>query len=336
MDRAKHSMDLKRTNTTQSRGTDAPPAPTVGGDPPLVTDEAEGSGLVSNEQHAAVTAWGVGTILAGDQPYYGAIHETVLLQTDRGRYVLRGYRHRDRAPVEREHAVIAHVRQHGVPAIAPLPLRSGDTILDLQDRRYALFPSAPGRQFRKGELGMAEARAMGAILAQVHQALRSLPERWATRRSFAVDHANTIARLDMLEAVIRGRTDGNPVHSSALARLMVQRRWITALSPAAAVDFGGLDQQVLHGDFQETNLFFADGQVSAVIDWDQTYVAPRGWEVVRTLHYAFGFAPALCRSFLAAYRRALPLSAKCSQTNHAAWSRWASAVVGSGSHGLPM
>jgi len=27
---------------------------------------------------------------------------------------------------------------------------------------------------------------------------------------------------------------------------------------------------------------------------------------------------------------------KCSQTNHAAWSRWASAVVGSGSHGLPM
>lgn len=50
-------------------------------------------------------------------------------------------------------------------------------------------------------------------------------------------------------------------------------------------DLSSLEQQVIHGDYQEINLFFEDGKVSAVIDWDQSYVAPRASEVVQTLHY---------------------------------------------------
>ena len=74
--------------------------------------------------------------------------------------------------------------------------------------------------------------------------------------------------------------------------------------------FAQIEQQVIHGDYQETNLFFEKDVVSAVIDWDQAYPAARAWEVVRTLHYVFQFEPSQCHLFLEAYRRELPLSSQ--------------------------
>ncbi|WP_201363337.1 phosphotransferase [Dictyobacter formicarum] len=65
--------------------------------------------------------------------------------------------------------------------------------------------------------------------------------------------------------------------------------------------------QAIWHHYQNTNLFFEDGQISAVIDWDQSYVAPRAWEVVRTLHYVCKLDGPLCRIFLTAYRDVLPL-----------------------------
>jgi homoserine kinase type II len=69
-----------------------------------------------------------------------------------------------------------------------------------------------------------------------------------------------------------------------------------------------MGEQLVHGDYQETNLFFADGRVSAIIDWDQTHVASRGLEIFRTLDYVFAFALAPCHTFLAAYRAVQPLA----------------------------
>lgn len=65
-----------------------------------------------------------------------------------------------------------------------------------------------------------------------------------------------------------------------------------------------LDTGTVH---RTTNLFFADGKVSAIIDWDQAYTAPRAWGILRVLHYVGKLDPDFCRAFLAAYRQVLPL-----------------------------
>jgi homoserine kinase type II len=44
------------------------------------------------------------------------------------------------------------------------------------------------------------------------------------------------------------------------------------------------------------------------MDWDQAYVAPRAWEVVRTLHLVFAFDPGPCHIFLDAYQAEAPLT----------------------------
>ena len=65
--------------------------------------------------------------------------------------------------------------------------------------------------------------------------------------------------------------------------------------------------QVIHGDYQESNLMFREGRVSALLDWDNAGVAPRAWDVVRAMHFMLEMEPASCRTFWRAYCDVWPL-----------------------------
>jgi Ser/Thr protein kinase RdoA (MazF antagonist) len=260
-------------------------------------------------------AWDIGDVAEARAPDAGTVNQTVLLTTSRGRFVLRGYRHHDREPVEREHAVIAHVRARGLPAVAPLPLPGGHTIHESDGRFYALLPWAAGQQVPRAAIGAREAAAMGAFLARLHRALCDFPtDRLPIpRRSYAFAKPATLARIDELAETVRAGAAADPLAPTVLTRLAGQRAHVEALPDAPRLDVGGLAEQVIHGDYQEANLFFTDHDpaggcsVSAVIDWDQTYLAPRAREVMRTLDLVFGFEPTKCWHFLRAYRAEQPL-----------------------------
>lgn len=252
-------------------------------------------------------AWPIGTVRSVARSAAGTVNRTWLVIASAGRYALRTYRHHERSPIAREHAIIAHVQRSGVPAIGPLPLASGGTILEWEGQFHALFPAAPGRQIARSALSPAAALAMGTCLGGLHHALTDLPERWAVQRTFAIDRGATLAGIERLEAIVRARPRHDATDVAALAWLVGQRAWLLRSGSDARIDLSALERQVIHGDYQETNLFFMPGRVSAVIDWDQTFSAPRAWELVRAMHLAFAFAPALCRPFLAAYCASFPL-----------------------------
>lgn len=253
-----------------------------------------------------LAAWGLGPPRAVTAPAAGTIHRTALVATDTGAFALRTYRYAERAPVEREHALIAHACARGLPAIAPLPLPGGGTILAHGGRFSALFPHAPGRQVPREALGAAEAAAMGRCLAALHLALADLPGGLLAPRPHTVDRGATLAAIERLLAhALRGAHPHDPLAAQALRG---QRAFVESLPEGAAADLTGLAHQPVHGDYTETNLFFAGGAVSAIIDWDQAYLAPRAWEAVRTLHLALGFDAALVGPFLAGYRAVQPLA----------------------------
>jgi Ser/Thr protein kinase RdoA (MazF antagonist) len=258
-----------------------------------------------------VRQWGVGSLLDARQPETGTVNQTVLLTTERGRFVLRGYRHLDPVPIEREHAVIAHVRERGLPAVAPLPLSGGGAVHERDGRYYSLFPWAAGRQVRRADVGPAEAAAIGACLARLHSALATFPvDRVPVpRRSMSFSRGATLAAMDELEARMRAVLGADPLAPTALTRLSGQRAYLERLpecelGPGA----GSLPDQVIHGDYQEANLFFVGGAVTAIIDWDQTHLAPRASEVIRVFGLVFDFEPERCRRFVRAYRAAQPLA----------------------------
>jgi len=257
---------------------------------------------VTTDDLELLSAWTIGQVHSIATPETGTINRTLLVEAAGGSYVLRAYRHAERAPVEREHAAIAHVGMRGLPAVAPIALPGGTTILERDGRCYALFPRAPGRQLTRGQLTPGDFAAMGAFLARAHAALQSFPLGQAARRDFAIDRAATLAEIEHLEAAIRARPALDAFDETVLGQLAGRRDWIARAAFEQMPDLGALEQQLIHGDYQQTNLFFAEGRVVAIIDWDQTYVAPREWEIARALDLICNFELEPCRAFLAGYR----------------------------------
>jgi len=258
--------------------------------------------------------WELGEVIAARAPDLGAIHRTLLLTTTSGRYVVRGYRHRERAPVEREHALIAYARAQRIPAPAPIPLPDGATILTHAGTHYALFPFASGAQIPRETISVRGAATMGGFLARLHCALEGFPPDATRRRSLAVSTSESLGEAVALDDVIRRHGLRDAVDKRAYARLLSQRRWLERQAPKTQPVAEGalrklmeLPQQLIHGDYQDSNLFFADGDaraISAVLDWDPAYFAPRVWEVIRALDLVFALEPTRASAFVAAYRTA--------------------------------
>jgi Ser/Thr protein kinase RdoA (MazF antagonist) len=254
-----------------------------------------------------LSAWHIGPVLATATPTYGTINRTLLVDSGSGEYVLRAYRHRQRAPIAREHAVIADAIAHGLPAVGPIALPGDETILERGGRFYALFRRAPGAQIEHRAITAAHHMAMGEFLAHVHTALRGFPIEYAARRDFTTDRAATLASITQIEAAVRARPMLTEFDQRVLTQLAGRRAWIARSPVDKLPDISALEQQVIHGDYQETNLFFQDGRVVAIIDWDQSYLAPRAWEIARTLDLVCDFDLESCRAFLAGYRAHMPL-----------------------------
>jgi len=256
---------------------------------------------------ALLSAWETGAVLSAHVPDTGTINRTLLVETTSGGFVLRCYRHAERTPVEREHAAIAFARDRGIPAVGPVALPNGETILERGGRFYALFPRAAGAQITRAELSADQLAAMGACLAKMHVALSGFPAQNANRRHFAIDPAATLARIELVEATIRAQPALLDRDRWALEQLRGRRDWVARSPLTRMPDLTALAQQLIHGDYQETNVFFQGARVVAVIDWDQTYIAPRAWEVVRSLDLICTFEEERCRAFLAGYRALAPL-----------------------------
>jgi homoserine kinase type II len=237
-------------------------------------------------------------------PEDGVLNQTFVVDTDGGRYVLRAYRPLRRERIRREHALIAYVAGHGLPAPGPLPSRDGETLLERDGRFYALFPYVEGRRVPRPVLTGKEAAATGRFLARLHDVLAGYAGPCPTERELSSppDRARTVAEIEDLLRLVP------PDDAVARGRLESRRAWLLERPAPGHPDLCGIPFQVLHGDYQETNLFFDDAGVCGVIDWDQAYRGPRGWEVVRALDFMLGFDPLLCAAFLRAYRARLALS----------------------------
>jgi homoserine kinase type II len=110
-----------------------------------------------------------------------------------------------------------------------------------------------------------------------------------------------VERLALIAEAVRKRDSLTAADERVLQRLADQSTWLAdpccphAYEPRYA-------SQVIHGDYQHANLFFASGKVSAVIDWEQAAFAGRAFEVVRAAAYMFDLAPVPSHVFLDAYR----------------------------------
>ncbi|WP_415785066.1 phosphotransferase enzyme family protein, partial [Deinococcus saxicola] len=168
----------------------------------------------------------------------------------------------------------------------------------------ALFRVAPGEPVPRGILTPENAASLGGFLAGLHLRLPEHVPFMVPEISLA-SIEQTVARLEQIEVVLLALPQPDEVDGWARERT---RQRLKHLRTSALPDHMPVfSRRFLHGDYHDANVFFVDGQPAAIIDWEQTRLAPRAWEIVRALHLSMGLQPQLCTAFLAGYREVLSL-----------------------------
>lgn len=262
--------------------------------------------LVLPEDAEAASAWAFGQPASLTPIGDGVLNRCLLFEAAGQQLVLRACHYTERKHIEREYALIMFAKDHGVPVVAPIPLPSGDTILMQEGHFYALFPFIRDRQYRRGTLGANEAAAMGRCLGHIHRVLEpcTIPASREVRTTESYER--TLAAMDAIRQAIAAHADPGDDETRTLTTLDGMRDYIVQ-TPPPTQPLEALPFQLLHGDYHERNLFFANGEVSAVIDWELSLHGPRGREIMRTLLFVWDLELEPCVAFLAAYQQVWPL-----------------------------
>lgn len=258
---------------------------------------------------AVLAHWQLGEVRTIHKSPLGTMNDTFIVTTSDRLAVLRRHRlSRCRAMVEREHALMGHARERGVPCPEVLWARSGEPLIEEGGRLYSLFEHAPGRQVRRCDLTAKHAASLGSALAQVHDSIadctpvRHRPRGEPKGTADLPTSGETAARLQRLLTVVQQRRESTEADRWAEEHLRSRLAWLEA-NPGAPPTLASRESRTLHGDYQESNVFFDDQQrVCAVIDWDNAEYGSTSGELIRAMSLSFNIDAVLCQAFLDGYR----------------------------------
>lgn len=110
-----------------------------------------------------------------------------------------------------------------------------------------------------------------------------------------------IARIE--QAIARmdapGQREQRVLQRLACQRECLDKSWREIAVPAPV--------QVIHYDCQETNVVFEGDEIAGVLDWDDSGLGPRSYDILPAMHLMLFLQPEACKAFLEGYRQSQPL-----------------------------
>ncbi|WP_064743588.1 phosphotransferase enzyme family protein [Actinomadura rifamycini] len=264
---------------------------------------------------------------AGPGPDGAAVRRSRRIDTANGAYLLKEHPAPDRRRILFRHRITAALDAAGLPVLAPVPARTGRTLVTAAGRGYELFPWAGGRGRDGLELTFAQCEELGGLLGRLHAEMERLtPPVQQSMLVPAPRAADAAAAVDaLLAAVPRG---GGTDFAALTERRLRERRALLA----EFADHQPPDAEVctvghLHGSFHGGNLRYGgSGNVTAVLGWDGLTTGPVAGEVVRAAARLFageddrGLDLDRVQAFVRGHRASFPLDAGQIQSAvHRAW-----------------
>lgn len=230
----------------------------------------------------------------------GVQNDVWLLDFDTELLDLKRFRRGDATTVRAMTAVMDRVGER-IP-VPRLKAHAGDdVVLDSSSGLFTLSEHARGWQPNRTELTVQDAAAMGRTLGRLH----ALPDATDLHLPMEVALVPTSEVLSRVERVLRAIPGGAPADEAAIAHLNSRAQWLRRATDEPAPPDRAV--RLVHGDFNDSNMFFAEGEVSAVIDWDQTHRGSSDHELMRSADYSFADREDLWAAFLMGYREHRPL-----------------------------
>ena len=268
----------------------------------FMSDTKFGTNIGSESVQEVLCEWGIGRVEEISIDPLGTINQTWLVTAESGRYAIRLSSHQDAARLQRECDLLDFVAGKGFPAVEPVGTSGDEPFVLHEEGLWVLLPFAPGSQTNREMMSPEQDRGMGRCLAQLFAALVDCPEHLGRNRSLEIDVDQTLSEMERMERLIRAVPNPTEYEGYALDRLGGRRRWIEKHANETTLGLTRLPHQVIHGDYQEKNVFFNDaGDVIALIDWDNAWIAPREWEIIRSLNFVMFFDPARGKTVVEGY-----------------------------------
>lgn len=258
---------------------------------------AEPSGL---DIEAALALYGIGG--AGVSRLQGGmVNACYRVEAGSDIYVLKWYRLGLRESEPQRLAFVCETqeraRANGLPAPAVIRTGEGGLFAETAAGRFVLSEFVGGRQYARGSMPPDCAYSMGITLHHLFNVLAPLEGGLLRRQIPSKDEA--LASAKRLITLIERITSPDHIDGAALAKLRRQQRGLEAWDKPVPSPTGS---QWIHGDYQDTNLIFGDqGEVRAVIDWDNLTLGIRGYELMRAFNYSFPDGAASGLDFLRGY-----------------------------------
>lgn len=189
------------------------------------------------------------------------------IATDQGEVVLREYRMSGIEKIRAELRLVAFLGENGFPTPAPFRTASGELVVEAE-RPSAVFPWVPGEV--STEMTAALAGQVGELLARMHL----LTADWTDERIPVID------RLGLLRQGLAARPELDGVddwHDRVRDFLEHRSEELERLHE--------LPSGPLHHDLHRQNLLVADGEVTAVLDFDELNRGPLVIDLARVFHY---------------------------------------------------
>lgn len=192
-------------------------------------------------------------------------------------YALRRYNHH-RSPnsIQFEHEVLQRLERKGWPVAAPVLSRRSQTLVNLLDRSYALFPFLVGRPSPVNSLRYL--RIKGGLLARLQHDLASWP---------VGGQRDGFAPIWDLDGYIDGQTfdavlDAFGHEQPELAEVIRGQR-LANLQELASLNYESLPDTTIHGDFHTDNVLFRERRLSAILDFDLVHIDARVADIATSI-----------------------------------------------------
>lgn len=246
---------------------------------------------------------------------FGRRNRTVLVETAKGRKVLKLYRSGWLASsIVHEHSILLHLAQRGVPAPRLAATPAGDTLLSQGNRHYAVFDFIPGTNFASSYVVPAHRRQLlvvaGRTLAHLHRSLAGFEPEGRHHLGFSSyeddwhDLAWYLQKLEQLPQQTDTATDPDAkIQATCLAaasdrirtQLMQLHERFQETPPARGI---------IHGDYGVHNILFQRNGTAVVHDFE---LARLEWRLSDLVIALSRLDVNTRRTFLAAYQSVNPM-----------------------------
>lgn len=235
----------------------------------------------------------------------GAMNRHWRTETAAGPLVLRRYSSIRRLEgVRWEHRLVEHAAAKGWPVAVALPAVEKQTAVEFDGHAWSLHPFLEGEA--PPSTSVASRRIMGRLLARLHRDLETFDDH-SQRPSFGkvweLDAMVEPAGAGTFNQLLAGFGRDHPELASR-----VRRERYRNLRDLSRLHYPDLLERPVHGDFEPWNLLFKDGQLTGVLDFDQSRRDALACDIAPLLMPFMPLELKLAKALLEGYESVRPLS----------------------------